>query len=167
MTTQDLILNLALGTLTGLVSGSISGYFVSAYFRNKDEELSWKKSLSDDKQSMSTYITQVLWEFDQLMAGDGRQTKDLQKLLILAPKFHSFKKIEKIKTEHRGYTKEAYALFLEIHDYLKFDVPQGSYEIHKLKYMQFRSRLIKVQFNILMINVERENNGANASDEAV
>lgn len=147
---SDLVLNV----IIGIVSGCISGYVVSLYFAKKEEESQWGKELSNDKQTMSRYITLVLWELDQLMDGSGKETADLRRLLQSPPLFRSFKQLDKIKPEHQMFTKKAYALFREIDQYLGFEVPNEAYEIPKIQYVKFRAGLLRAQWDILSINHE-------------
>lgn len=148
MNFNDLVLNL----LLGIVSGCVSGYLISLYFKNKDEQTKWKSDLDEDKQTMSRFIDMVCLDFEQLMDSDDRETKELLKLLKSPPRFNSFKDLNKIKPEHQTFTRDAYVLFEEIYFYLKEEVPEKAYEIPQLDYVNFRARLRKVQLNILMIN---------------
>lgn len=143
---------IALNLLLGIVSGSVSGYLISLYFKNKDEQTKWKSDLDEDKQTMSRFIDMVCLDFEQLMDSSNRENNDLLKLLKSPPRFKSFKDLNKIKPEHQTFTRDAYELFDEIYYYLKEEVPEEPYEIPQLDYVKFRARLRKVQFNILMIN---------------
>lgn len=148
MTLKEIILNLILG----LVSGCVSGYLTSLYFKKNEEETRWENDLKDDQQTMTRYIDMICWELEQLMEGDGRETRELQKLLISPPRFKSFSDLKKIKPEHQTFTRDAYGLFAEINNYLKYDLPSEAYEIPKLVYLKFQTKLRRVQWNILLIN---------------
>lgn len=153
MTIGEIVINLILG----VISGGVSGWVVTWFFKKRDSSEQWERSLREDKQNMSSYISLVLWELEYLInSNDFNQTKELERLLVTSPQFASFGKIDKIHKKHRNYTKNAYQLFQEIYNYIKYEVPKEEHEIPKLKYHQFRSKLLRCQLDILMINKDKK-----------
>jgi hypothetical protein len=63
MTIEEIIINL----LIGLVSGVVSGFFVTMIFKRIQEKREWKFNFQEDKQNLSNFIYAICIELDLLI----------------------------------------------------------------------------------------------------
>jgi hypothetical protein len=63
MTLEEIIINL----LIGLVSGVVSGFFVTIIFKKIQEKREWRFNFQEDKQNLSNFIYTLCIELDLLI----------------------------------------------------------------------------------------------------
>ncbi|WP_340398797.1 hypothetical protein [Paenibacillus sp. FSL H8-0079] len=139
----DLASNISIGLVTGLVSG----LFVTIYFRRRDKAQEARRLIREEKQAMSTYITTIRFELKEIRENSDSYTagdiRELRKSLNLIPKFYSYDFFESVPEETSKYTSKIYNLNRELELYLE------SEEIDSHKILLFSSELMRAQFDLL------------------
>ncbi|MBN6885361.1 hypothetical protein ACUXCC_000498 [Cytobacillus horneckiae] len=149
---NDIILNTLIGLGTGLVSGVVSGFYVSGKFKKKEEVSNWKKELDEDKQIMVRYLDMIQFELnlirEKIKLGQNYDTETLKRVLVDEPRTLGIieEKITNVSIKHISGTRK---LINEIRE----DLNQQK-QLLERDIIRLDSRIIRSKFDVLSIKAK-------------
>lgn len=144
---DDVMCELFQNVILSIITGVVSGFFVSWVYERRTKKEAIINQFKDDKQAYSKYLGVVANEIEIYREQKG-STDNLKRVLVEPHWYNSFKE-EQISKESGTILTEAFAALQALEKYI------DERDSNDIKLMLCRSNIVKSQINILKLKLKK------------